>query len=445
MRQILAMVGVLVLAVSSPAARKPAHRAAKNPKVAPAAGHVEGATTTVTTLESDVERIVRKAEAGGTVEASPELAARILSAPQGATVDMGDFDMEALPILPVSQMAGGPPILFADDPEYIRVPEGAALRERILPGTNRIYLYHCNGTTGTVSRITAVIENLSDQPMKLRFTRRAFPGVSGDYGRLGRMGIKGFLESQPDHPGDTRVIAPRGSAPLDAEVEASRVKFNQLIHLFAEFEIDRPARVTVLQTSPATPGPVANARITTLLPPRSRSGAGRGYFHFSEYNVTNAPGGIVDTVRGAQQIFIADGRMDRWMTGFDSTSTTMPSVLKGNYGVLYRIGLKRTAGDNRPLALMMWNARTKSGCAAMGGTVQVSAGKYPGGTVLVPTDAPLVRGGDKAVLIQIFPPPAKGKTETLEVIYSPPGASCLPTPLLLVPLGKKAGDSPDGP
>ena len=403
------------------------------------------------TLETDVERIVRKAETAGANPVVPqELAARIAKAKQGETIPMGDYDMEALPLLSIRQTAAGPPFLFTDDPEYIRVPEGAVLRERINPGSTRLYLYHCNGTTGTVSRITAVVDNLADKPMSLSFSRYAFTGVSMDYGLLGQTGAKAFLEQDPNHANHAspkerrgpvqqapkpRIIPPHGSEPLDPAAEESTVRFNELIHGWYEFEVDQPARVTVLQTTPDTPGPVASKRIVSLLPPRSRSGAGRGYYAYCDYDVTNAPGEVLDTADGPRQIMIADGKLDRWMTGVDST-TTLPCILKGNYGSVYKIRLKRTSSDGKALAALIWNARTKSGCKTMSACTQVSPGKFPAGSVMVPTDARVLRGGDKAVLLQVFPAPPKGKTDEIEINYTPPGASCLPNPILLVPIGQ---------
>ncbi|MBX7244589.1 MAG: hypothetical protein K1X53_03770 [Candidatus Sumerlaeaceae bacterium] len=393
------------------------------------------ATTTVATLETDVERIVRKAMSGEVKpQLSRELNDRIHAAAQGATIEMGDYDMEALPILNITQLASGPPLLFADDPEYIRVPEGAVLRERINPGPNRFYLYHCNGTTGTVSKINAVIENLSDKPMKLRFLRYAFPGVGFDYADLGRRGIKMFLESKVQTWGEARVIPPHAIEPFDQAAETTTVKFDQLIHGFYEFEIDQPAQITVLQTTPDTPSPVAAKRIKDLLPPRSKSGAGRGYYPYSDYTVMNAPGEIMDVADGPRQIFIADGRLDRWLTGFDSSTSTSPIQLKGNYGVLYHITLRYKSSNGKSLALLEWNARTKSGCKAMSNCTHVGPGKFPAGSVMVPSDSNVLRGGDKAVLLQVFPAPKNGEEGTIEITYTPPGASCLPTPLLLVPV-----------
>ncbi len=40
---------------------------------------------------------------------------------------------------------------------------------------------------------------------------------------------------------------------------------------------------------------------------------------------------------------------------------------------------------------------------------------------------------DGLVLLQVFPPPEGGKG-TIRLTYSPPGASCLPTPMVFLPV-----------
>ena len=72
-------------------------------------------------------------------------------------------------------------------------------------------------------------------------------------------------------------------------------------------------------------------------------------------------------------------------------------------------------------------------CGKIGAVVKVSAGAYPAGVVALPTDRVVFGGAEEAVLIQRFPPLPKGETTPIEITYSPPGACCLPTPLLFVP------------
>jgi hypothetical protein len=331
----------------------------------------------------------------------------------------------------VAQQAGGPPMLFSDDPEYIRVPEGAVLKERFNAGVTRFYLYNCNGTKLPKTKISPVIENLGDKPMHLRFNKYVFPGVTLDYAHAGKEAMRQFMTAKPQS--NVRMIPAHGGDAFDNTCETSMVAPDALMHAWYEFETDQPGRMTVLQTEENTPTISAFERAEELLPPRSRSGAGRGYYPYSEYTVTQPSNGVLDTANGPQQIFLADGTLDRWLTGWDSTSS-QPIQLKGNYGVLYHIKLKRKSTDGRALALMIWNARTKSGCGTMACCTGVSAGKYPAGPVMVPTSEPVLRGGDKAVLLQVFPSLPKGKTQEIEITYTPPGASCLPTPLLLVPI-----------
>ena len=431
----------------------PAIPRAETPRPAQAATTV-GHTTSAATLESEVERIVRKARSAAEAIAAPggpggpdarqstpaTLAAALTTATQGLTIDLAGMDPEAFPIVPVTQRAEGPPLLFADDPEYIRVPEAAVLRERLNPGVNRLYLYHCNGLTtagGPLRRITAVIRNLDPAaPMRLRMTRHAMAGPGMDYGLIARKVTEGFFANKPEPAAKARQVPAGGAAPLDPDMEAALVKPDQLISGWYEFETDKPSEVTVLQTDPETSGVTAAARIATLLPPRSRSGAGRGYYPYSGYQVAGQPGRAVDTADGPQMIWLADGKLDRWLTGFDSSSS-QPQTLKGNYGVVYNTRLRRASTDGRWMAVMLWNARAKSGCKSLAAVAQAGPGAFPPGVVALPSDAPVLRGAGSAALLQLLPPIPNAEPANIELTYTPPGASCLPTPILLVPFDMK--------
>ena len=68
--------------------------------------------------------------------------------------------------------------------------------------------------------------------------------------------------------------------------------------------------------------------------------------------------------------------------------------------------------------------------------MQVNDGVWPGGTVAIPTDRVSYgeTPGEMVLIRKNFRPLYKGWTRTLEITYSPPGASCIPTPMLLVPV-----------
>jgi hypothetical protein len=374
---------------------------------------------TTMTLDADVAARVRAVKAAG------------------ALVDMGSSLTEHLPRIPYTQQAGGPCMVFSDDPEYFRVPEGIGAREVVKPGVVRMYVYHVNGTTDSAKRITAVIDNLGSAPMTLQFRRYAFAGPSKNYHAVGKEGLVEFLAGRTLPP--PRKIPVGGSEPLDPAMEAVPVEYDELVHGFYEFEIDQPARLTTLQTTLDTSGPAASARLDRPLESRKTSGAGRGFFPFSDYAVTAAPGYILDSANGPAQLIVADGVDDRWITGHDG-NTTVPSQNKGNYGVLYNIRIPRRSSDGRGLALITWNPRSENKwCWATAAAMIVSKGRFPAGLVQIPSDRLIMRGKPEASVIQIFPPVPKGQTDTIELVFSPPGASCLPVPLVFYPIDLPPG------
>lgn len=372
--------------------------------------------------------------------ASPEALAqageRLLAAAQGQVVELPGVDLAAAGLMPYSkQEVPGPQYLISDDPEYIRVPEAAALREEVEPGAVRLYVYNVNGVKEPEEmprKITAVIENLGTGELHLRMKRSAFPKPSGNYFHIGKTGLFEFLSAVADQP--VRVAAPGETIPIDPEMENTTVVYNDLVHGFYEFEIDQPARITVLQTAPDTPGPVANARLEEVLPTKSHSGAGRGKFLTSNYRVTAPEGFVLDSALGPAKLIVADGDIDPWVTGTEHTIDE-PAVLKGNYGILYDIRLPYRSNDGRGLALVTWNARFGSQwCGGMAASMMVGEGKFPAGPVMIPSDRLVTKSAPEAVLIQVFPPPPPGETGWIELTYSPPGASCLPTPLVFLPV-----------
>jgi hypothetical protein len=70
----------------------------------------------------------------------------------------------------------------------------------------------------------------------------------------------------------------------------------------------------------------------------------------------------------------------------------------------------------------------------MAPTGVVSPGLHPGGIGKLPCDQPMAKQEPEAVVMQVFPPAANGAEQVTHLTYSPPGASCLPTPLTRVPV-----------
>lgn len=356
----------------------------------------------------------------------------------GDVIDLSalKLDFENLPRVPLQiSKAEGPQYLLSDKPEYFRTGDGIALQELVKPGTVRLYVYHVP-TPGTEKKtITAIIENKGDSPLNLRMLRRSFPAPGGDYHKIGKAGLIGYYTSTPET--SPRTVAPGARLVIDPEMDKSIVGQDILVHGLYEFEIDQPALISVFQKSIGQDSLTITdtlSRLPLVLPGKQASGAGRGLFLTSNYEVTASDGFVIDTARGVQQLVVADGKTDPWLIGRDSITADDKQINKGNYGVMYKIKLTRKSTGGKALAVVMLNARADSKwCKYCGAAVEVNDGLHPGGAIPLPREQVRFEGPPQAAVIQTFAPVPEGRTETIEITYSPPGASCLPTPILFVP------------
>ncbi|HZV33071.1 MAG TPA: hypothetical protein VFB72_00735 [Verrucomicrobiae bacterium] len=360
------------------------------------------------------------------------------SAPQGSVLTLSNIwsHQRDLPRIPLEiSDVHGPQLLLSDKPEYFQTGNGISLQEEAKPGLVRLYIYHVPQPDAGPKTISAVIQNLGKHPLKFRFLRRAFPKPSRDYHLIGKTGLIQFFDSHPDKT--FRRIPPGGRMVIDPDMDATTVTTDELVHGLYEFKINQPARISVFERDPGQSSIAVLDQLPKLprdLPGYEGSGAGRGLFLTSDYDVSGENGFAIDTINGPMRLLLADGRKDAWVRGRDSIAGLEDGRDSGNYGVIYRVRLKYRSGDGRGLALFI----TKPGrggrwCGGQAGAVKVSRGTWPEGTVAVPTGRVAFGNPGEMVFIQKFPPLRKGKTGTLEIVYSPPGASCIPTPMLLVP------------
>lgn len=369
--------------------------------------------------------------------ASPEVFAESLRAAKPGDVLSTPFvDLAGMPQLPLTLTvpADAPQFLLSDKPEYFRTGDGISMQEDVQPGLVRLYLYHVPEPTGAKKTISAVIENLGDAPMNLAFLRYSSPKPSGDYHRLAREAMSGFLaKSAAPEAFARRTLAPKQRAVIDPRIDGTPVTRDMLVHVFHELRIDQPARITVFQRDPAADSlRVIDTlpRLPRVLPGVQASGAGRGLFSRSEVEVVGER--AIDTNAGPQLLLVADGKVDPWIEGRDSIDPSSPIQNKGNYGVLYRFKLKYR-GDKGLAVLMCGNRVDNKWCKYTAAVIEVNRGAHAGGIVALPADAPRFANLPEAVVMQTYAAPARGASGEIEFTYSPPGACCLPTPILLVP------------
>lgn len=370
-------------------------------------------------------------------ELKPELNSAILRTKQGSIVELPDFLTEKIPDIAYRKVVmPGPQYLIADDPEYIRIPEGIALQEPVQPGAVRLYVYNVNGVKEPAKidrRITAVIKNTGTGNMHIRMLKYSSQKPSTNYYQIGKQGLADYFASKPQRT--IRTVKPGQAIAIDEQLEKNIVKYDELVHGFYEFVIDQPGEISVIQTDLKTSGPKALQRITNIIPPKGQN-AGRGVFGVSNYRVITDS--VYDTKSGTMEIILADGDKDPWVEGKMKGRQDV-AALAGNYGVMYDIEMKWKSSDGKGLALVTWNSRSGNNqwCGGMANTMIVSKGKFNEGVIQLPSDRLITKAAPEAILIQVFEPAANGEEQTIKLTYSPPGASCLPTPLIFIPVDLK--------
>jgi hypothetical protein len=366
----------------------------------------------------------------------PEHNRTILKSEQGNVIELPGFFTNKIDTINYDKIVlPGPQYLISDDPEYVRIPEAIAFQEAVQPGSVRLYVYNVNGVNEPEKidrKITTVIKNTGSGTMHLRMLKYSSQKPSANYYKIGKEGLADFFASQPEER--IRKIKPGETIAIDQALEKHVVKYNELVHGFYEFIIDQPGEVSVIQTSPEKSGPEALKEIDEVLPPKiSESGAGRGIFGVSNYQIITE--GVFNTNQGPAQIIVADGTIDPWVVGKESTSGRQ-ATLAGNYGVMYDIEMKWKSTDGKGLALVTYNVRADDNkwCRGMANSMVVSEGKFKSGIIQLPSDQLVTNKAPEAVLIQVFPPDPDKEEQTIRLKYSPPGASCLPTPLVFIPV-----------
>ena len=330
----------------------------------------------------------------------------------------------------------GVKFLLSDMPEYFRTGNGIAMQERVSKGTVRLYTYHVPTPDAPKKKITAVIENLGTKPMKFKFTRYAFPKPGGFYQKLAKEGMHDFLSGKVPFKG-IRKVNPGDRMVIDPQMDKYVTKKDDLVHGWYEFEISEGSRITVFQCDPKDNSLTVIDNLPKL--PRKfkdhkRDGAGRGLFEEVDFDVTPADEKYVfDTAEGIKQILVADGKRDPWITGYDHIQDRR-DVNKGNYGCLYNIKLKWKSSDGKGVALVAYTSKgSGKWCRKRSMVVKVNHGMSKGGIIDVPSKEVLWDEYPEAVLIQKYAPKAKDKVQTIELQFTPPGASCLPIPFALIP------------
>lgn len=366
-----------------------------------------------------------------------KVATTLKNAKQGDIVILDGFLDPNFKKIPYKQtIVPGPQFIISDDPEYIRTPEAIAMQEEVQPGSVRLYVYNVNGVKEPVKmprKINAVLKNMGTENLHLRMLKYSSQKPSANYFQIGKQGLADYFAS--DEKGKTRIVKPGEVIAIDQAFEKQVVQFDELVHGFYEFVIDQPAQISVLQYAPEKTAVQAFASIDTIIP-HSHANAGRGLFPVSNYKIISKD--TVLTSNGVSQLIIADGKDDPWITGTIGADKQYAKNA-GNYGVIYDTHIKWKSTDGKGLALITWNSRSADNqwCGGMGLTMELFDDNNKKSVVQLPSNRLVTKAAPEAILVQLYKPDPTKEIQEINLTYSPPGASCLPTPLVLIPVDLK--------
>jgi len=256
---------------------------------------------------------------------------------------------------------------------------------------------------------------------------------STNYFQIGKQGLADYFSS--NEKSKVRVVKPGEVIAIDEAFDKQVVNFDELVHGLYEFVIDQPAQISVLQFSPEDTAVKAFAAIDTIIP-FSHVNAGRGLFPVANYKIVSMD--TVLTSDGVCQLVFADGKDDPWIRGTIGPDK-QEAKNAGNYGVMYDTNIKWKSTDGKGLALITWNSRSADNqwCGGMGLTMELFDDKGEKSVVQFPSDRLVTKAAPEAILVQVYKPEPSKEIQEINLTYSPPGASCLPTPLVLIPIDLK--------
>jgi hypothetical protein len=322
-----------------------------------------------------------------------------------------------------SPTAGGPTLLFSDDPET--VPGPGILYQDTVEGPVRILLHHVNGSAAPL-HFGILMTNPSRLPDTVYLERLGVAGPGTDPLSVGKQAEHLWFEPYRTYVYD---LEPHQSWFLDGAFADVAVPPGQAVAALVDLFSTGPLVVTLV----AQPTPALSLAGLRVLPNLSVGhGPGgptpmRGSFRDADLTCTlraRVPAdGLAD---------VALGTPEQYLVGKSVVDGRTPAVDAGNYGVLYHLHLVLTVDPSNPFSafdlFLHAHDNVFAGVAALAGTGGLASGIVP-----LPVDQPAVSSATQAVMlgmVRLYPL----EPTTLDLRWMPAPGSALPVDLLLYPL-----------
>ncbi|AJQ26154.1 hypothetical protein [Pelosinus fermentans] len=324
------------------------------------------------------------------------------------------LDGLTLPEWPVVVSPYGGKLVLSDSPEM--VSNDGIMYQDTVSGDIRLFFHHVNATE-VPKKIVVLLENYGKDTAHITVVQHGLGGPSLDYLQVGKEVQQEYLEG-----GNLYLIEVpcKESRSLISSLDHSIVEPNMLVNGMYDLKIDHPVIVRVMMM-PLDADIAEFAAKAKVLPADPGEHRLRGTFEGKDRLVVGKH--TYDGMKsGSVAVTLADNHLDQYVRGIDATDGT-PTLNYGNYGIVYKIYLPSTSGDEISYYL---NPR---------------GGEYAGWLGLeyrhqdvhtIPTPADIMSFGSNKISESAY----LGTYESgksLWMTFSPPGASNLPIKLILEP------------
>ncbi|MCC5467592.1 copper amine oxidase [Pelosinus baikalensis] len=324
------------------------------------------------------------------------------------------LDGLTLPEWPVVVSPYGGKLVLSDSPEM--VSNDGIMYQDTVSGDIRLFFHHVNATE-VPKKIVVLLENYGKDTAHITVVQHGLGGPSLDYLQVGKEVQQEYLEG-----GNLYLIEVpcKESRSLISSLDHSIVEPNMLVNGMYDLKIDHPVIVRVMMM-PLDADIAEFAAKAKVLPADPGEHRLRGTFEGKDRLIVGKH--TYDGMKsGSVAVTLADNHLDQYVRGIDATDGT-PTLNYGNYGIVYKIYLPSTSGDEISYYL---NPR---------------GGEYAGWLGLeyrhqdvhtIPTPADIMSFGSNKISESAY----LGTYESgksLWMTFSPPGASNLPIKLILEP------------
>ncbi|MDF2935212.1 MAG: hypothetical protein K0Q90_585 [Paenibacillaceae bacterium] len=288
-------------------------------------------------------------------------------------------------------------LLVSDSPEEIRQP--GILYEDTINGKSRLYAHHIN-LSGKSVTFMVYATNLSDKPVTLTTTNKGevWPTI---YANI--MGNEATTEFLNDRTPESKLVIPAGKTYVYSQMPVFLA--GQGANVIYDVESNGPLKISFVAQDTANQKPLKDLQY------RMELDHVRGTYSSADLAWDLD---LNRQLENPMKLQIGNDKSDPFLKGYDAVSKT-PSTNYGNWGVKYDIHIK-----NPPQMGIMLMAK---------GGIFKGPVKINGEIVLVPQSG-VLSAFDGVILLGR----TTGKESTLDIEFSPPGASNLPVDIVLYPL-----------